>query len=203
MYPSRLTALPGAPRGWLRAYDPLGRLAAAVDSAGALSRATFDAAGGQAVRTDALRNQTVLLYDTLGRVTQVIEASGSPVQRTTTMIYNAVGDLISKTTGRKYHLRLTAVTANSSVSEEELPSEEKQVNGHLRTQDIFGPALPLQEPPREWPAIDAFDVRGHRDVGPIVPRSIAEIRARPVEPDDRIESPFFGIEHDWSVFAPR
>src|SRR5439155_5853464 len=60
---------------------------------------SYDKAFNVVAILDAVGNTTSMGYDQAYRLTRVDEAYGSPVQRSSTMLYDAVGNVISETTG--------------------------------------------------------------------------------------------------------
>jgi RHS repeat-associated protein len=90
-------------------YDPVGRVTTAIDAFGSpVQRSAtmlYDLDGNLVSETTGIATTnphletTSIGYDLVNRPTQIIEAYGSSVQRTGTMIYDAAGNLLSETTG--------------------------------------------------------------------------------------------------------
>jgi RHS repeat-associated protein len=80
-------------------YDALNRQTVTADPLGRRTTTTYDAAGNVSTVTDSLGNVTSTTYDALNRQTQVMQAVGTPAQKTTQTSYDQVGNVKTMTDG--------------------------------------------------------------------------------------------------------
>src|SRR5262249_45910493 len=81
------------------AYDPVGRLTQTTNALGGLTTNVFDVGGELQYTKDPLGTVTSYAYDLRNRQKNVIEAFGSSLQRTATIVYDAAGNVLSQKTG--------------------------------------------------------------------------------------------------------
>jgi len=78
-------------------YDGMRRIVKEIDALGGVTTYTYDPQGDITSQTDPLGRTTRYVYDQRGLETAEIDAVGTPVQRTTTYSYDALGQRISQT----------------------------------------------------------------------------------------------------------
>ena len=76
------------------AYDAVGNVIATIDPMGGVTSYSYDLDNERTSMTDPLGRVTTYSYDDRGRQTGETDAVGTPVQRTTTTVYDAVGNVI-------------------------------------------------------------------------------------------------------------
>src|SRR5207244_8500785 len=81
-------------------HDPRDRLIKVTDANAGIQTIAYDPIGDVLQTVDPLGITNTMSYDKRGWLTSLTEPAGTPVQRTTTMLNDAAGDVLSTTEGQ-------------------------------------------------------------------------------------------------------